>query len=152
MEIPQAGIARQSPPLLISEADMATIEDLALRVEGSAPGVARLLLDELYRAAICPADGLPANVVGLGSEVTFRDDASGVTRTVRLVLPGDADIASGRISITTPVGAGLIGLTEGAEISWPCPDGRVRNLAVIAVRPGPGAEALSPPPAAPAGR
>jgi regulator of nucleoside diphosphate kinase len=95
-------------------------------------------------------------VVGLGSEVTFRDQARGTVRTVSLVLPGEADIESGRVAITTAVGAGLIGLSEGAEISWPCPDGRVRTIEVIAVRPPPNGaargETVSPQPQAPAGR
>jgi regulator of nucleoside diphosphate kinase len=52
-----------------------------------------------------------------------------------LVYPAEADIEAGRISILTPVGAGLIGLAEGASILWPDRDGHERRLRIIAVTP-----------------
>ena len=76
----------------------------------------------------------PKNVVTIGSEVTFIDDTNGTTRTVRLVLPGEADIEEARVSVMTPVGAGLIGMSIGREISWPLPDGRPRALKILDVK------------------
>src|SRR3546814_1242385 len=55
----------------------------------------------------------------MGSSVTFIDEKSRAERTVRLVYPAEADIAAGRMSILTPVGAGLIGLSVGQSINWP---------------------------------
>jgi regulator of nucleoside diphosphate kinase len=52
---------------------------------------------------------------------------------VRLVLPFEADMEAGRMSILTPVGAGLIGLTVGQSIDWNLPDGRPRVLKILAV-------------------
>jgi regulator of nucleoside diphosphate kinase len=49
--------------------------------------------------------------------------ASGADRTVELVYPRDADISAGRVSILTPVGAGVIGLRTGQSILWPDRDG-----------------------------
>ena len=40
-----------------------------------------------------------------------------------LVFPGQADISKGKISILTPVGAALIGLSEGQSITWSTRDG-----------------------------
>jgi transcription elongation GreA/GreB family factor len=37
----------------------------------------------------------------------------------------------------TPVGAGLIGMSVGREISWPCPDGRPRTLKILGVKQQP---------------
>ena len=61
------------------------------------------------------------------------DEASGAVRSVRLVYPSDADIASGRISILTPIGAGLIGMRAGSAILWPDRDGHERALTIRAV-------------------
>lgn len=72
----------------------------------------------------------PADVVALGSRVTFTDEASGVTRSVQVVLPAEADIGQGRVSILSVVGAGLIGLRAGQSIDWPTQDGRLRRLTV----------------------
>ncbi|WP_296220348.1 GreA/GreB family elongation factor, partial [uncultured Sphingomonas sp.] len=56
-------------------------------------------------------------------------------RMVELVYPGDADIAQGRVSILTPIGAGLIGMRAGRSISWPDRDGRERLLRIVSVTP-----------------
>lgn len=57
--------------------------------------------------------------------------ASGADRTVELVYPRDADISAGRVSILTPVGAGVIGLRTGQSILWPDRDGRHRKLTIV---------------------
>lgn len=121
------------PPLVISSADYDLIANLALSIEGRLPTLARQLLEEIDRAEIVPALDLPPNVVALGSEVEFEDESSGARRTVRLVTPGEADIEQGRISILTSVGAGLIGMAAGAQISWPRPDGTERRLRIVHV-------------------
>ena len=51
-------------------------------------------------------------------------------REVQLVLPANANIAKGRISILTPMGAALYGLADGANISWPDLDGNERLIQV----------------------
>ena len=121
------------PPIHIVDSDYDIIADLALSIERRSPELSKMLLDEIDRAEIHARDALPADVVALGSEVEFLDVDSGAVRQVRLVLPGDADIESGRVSILTPVGAGLIGLREGQSIDWPCPSGRSRVLRILKV-------------------
>jgi len=114
------------------EAD--TLTDLALSAKARIPEVSRQLLDEIARATIHDAARLPPDVVTMHSTVEFVDEASGTGRTVELVYPRDADIATGRVSILTPVGAGLIGLRAGQSILWPDRDGRERKLTIVNVR------------------
>jgi regulator of nucleoside diphosphate kinase len=52
---------------------------------------------------------------------------------VQLVLPENADINTGRISVLTPVGAALIGLSPGQAMEWLGNDGKKRFLTVLAV-------------------
>jgi len=125
--------ASRKPPIHIAESDYERIANLALAMRRSSPQLAEQLLDEIDRAHLHPDDKLPPGVVGLGSEVEFRDDIGGGTRRIRLVMPREADIAAGRVSVMTSVGAGLIGMSEGQEINWPCPDGRPRILRILAV-------------------
>jgi regulator of nucleoside diphosphate kinase len=54
-------------------------------------------------------------------------------RRVQLVLPKDADIDAGRVSILSYVGAGLIGLKEGQSINWPDTSGAARKLTLVKV-------------------
>jgi regulator of nucleoside diphosphate kinase len=53
---------------------------------------------------------------------------------VTIVLPADANIAAGRVSVLTPIGAALIGLKAGASIGWETREGEERRLSVLAVR------------------
>src|SRR3546814_2899169 len=92
-----------------------------------------MLLDEIDRAEVHARDTLPHEVVSLGSDVEFLDVATGPTRQVRLVLPPDADIEAGPVSILTPTGAGLIGLRKGQWIDLACSGGRPRVLQILNV-------------------
>jgi transcription elongation GreA/GreB family factor len=75
--------------------------------------------------------------VTLGSVVTFVDESTGVRRRLQIVLPTDADIERSSLSIVSQVGAGLIGLSAGQSIDWPCPDGRPRTLRIVDVERNP---------------
>ena len=125
--------AVKRPPIhmIDSQADM--IADLAYNAEARLPQVSALLIEEIDRAKIYAADKIPADVVTMGATVEFVDEHSGADRTVQLVLPGEADIAAGRVSILTPVGAGLIGMREGQTITWPDRDGQERQLRIVKV-------------------
>ena len=121
------------PPIVLGAREAERLSALALASEAAAPLAAGLLLDEIERARICADDRLPAEVVRMGSRVEFVDEAHGEARTVRLVWPAEADIAEGRVSVMTPVGAGLIGLRPGQSILWPDRGGEQRTLRIVAV-------------------
>jgi regulator of nucleoside diphosphate kinase len=75
---------------------------------------------------------MPADVVRIGSIIEFEVD-DGRRLKVQLVLPENADINAGRISVLTPVGAALIGLSPGQSMEWSGNDGKERLLTVLAV-------------------
>lgn len=52
---------------------------------------------------------------------------------MRLSLPRDASIDEGRISVLTPVGAALIGMTAGEIFHWTDSDGRQRGVRVLTI-------------------
>lgn len=122
------------PPIHLIDSEADLIGDLALRMEQRAPVVSAMLLAEIDRAEIHTAGTLPEGVVSLGSEVDYVDEATEARRTVQLVLPGEADIEAGRISVMTPVGAGLIGLSVGQSIDWPDLEGRDHRIRIVGVR------------------
>lgn len=128
-----ATTAPARPKIILAESEAEALSTLATQMEASAPQAADLLLDEIERADVLPDTAMPAGVVRMGSTVEFLDEAHGSRRTVQLVYPADADIAAGRISVLTPVGAGLIGLSKGSEIRWPDRDGRERTLRILSV-------------------
>lgn len=119
--------------VIASECD--NLYALALSAEHRHPNSAALLLAELDRAELCDVTELPPQTVSMNSSVEFVDEESGVRRTVQLVFPNDADIEAGRISILTPIGAGLIGMSAGHAIPWPDREGRIRSLRIVSVTP-----------------
>ncbi|WP_288987617.1 nucleoside diphosphate kinase regulator [uncultured Sphingopyxis sp.] len=125
--------ATKRPPIQMLESEAERLTDLAISVQDRLPEVSALLIQEIGRAKMHGADRIPADVVTMHSTVRFTHSASGKDYSYKLVYPKDADIAAGRISILTPVGAGLIGLREGQSILWPDRDGNERSLAITSV-------------------
>lgn len=127
-----AGEVRPPIHLLAAESDI--VASLALQAEHRFPVVAAMLLEEIERAELHDAETLPETAVTIGSQVDFVDEKSSQLRSVELVLPASANIAEGRISILTPMGAALYGLTAGQSIDWPDLDGHGRRIRILRVR------------------
>ena len=123
------------PPITLRQDDFATLSRLVDGYAETMPEVADYLARELDRARVVPPARLPADVVGMGATVAFRDDKTAQERTVTLVYPGEQDIAAGRISVMTPIGAALIGLARGRSIAWATRRGETRALTVLSVTP-----------------
>lgn len=126
--------AHARPRIIVSETDAQRLSALAIQKEAVAPEAAGLLLDELERAQVKPDHLVPDDVVGMNATVEFIDESHGHSRTVQLVYPAEADINAGRISVLTPIGAGLIGLAAGQSILWPDREGHKRELKVVRVQ------------------
>jgi len=99
-----------------------------VRVMALQPGPA--LRAELERAIVVPPDRFPSGVVGMYSHVRYRDEHAGVSRRIQIVLPEDADVEQGKVSVLAPVGAALLGLETGQVIDWKFPAGEIRQLRV----------------------
>lgn len=122
----------RKPKIVVGEIDHERLTGLATAAIERIPEVAEELLAEMDRAKVVAPAKLPADVVRMGSFVTFDSD-SAQHRRVQLVYPGEADIEQGRISVLTPIGAALIGLAAGQSIAWTARDGKKHVLTVTAV-------------------
>ena len=125
--------SKKMPAIQMIDTEADVLTNLAIAAEERLPQLSELLLTEIGRATIKTAHTIAPDVVTMHSRVEFRDQANGKIQTYELVFPKQADISAGRISIMTPVGAGLIGLREGQSIVWPDRDGRERTLEVLKV-------------------
>lgn len=121
------------PRITLTANDYERLSLLARAAESRMPDLVSVLTDELERAHVL-ADGRPEQTVCMGSEVDFRDDSTGKIQTVTLVYPGAADISQRKISVLTPVGTALIGLSAGDSITWETRLGELRRLTVLQVR------------------
>ena len=78
---------------------------------------------------------IPRAVVGYGSLVELEDLESGDTITYEMVFPEEVDMATGRISLTSPVGQALLKRVEGDEVAIQLPNGRKKYqvLSVVTI-------------------
>lgn len=114
------------PDIAVPQTDHLRLQRLAESLSRRNPDLASQLSQELERAEILPDDTERA-IVRMGSTLDYQTE-KGNTRTVTLVFPHDEDISAGRISILTPVGVALLGLSVGHEMDWHTRDGRTQRL------------------------
>lgn len=127
--------AAHLPEITITTMDYDRLCNLAESASRNAPDVSAFLLEELGRAIITPPSDKP--IVRMGSRVDFRDEENETVQSVRLVYPDQSDSRQGHISILTPVGTALIGLSPGQSIQWRDRRGSLKKLTVLAVQDAP---------------
>lgn len=125
---------RPKPPkITLSRSDHERLDEMLGDVERTGAGA--LLRREVDRATVLADDRAPGDTVGLNRWVHYTDESGREARRIQLVLPDEADIDEGRVSVLSYVGAGLLGLKEGEGIDWPDASGRERRLTPILIEP-----------------
>lgn len=109
------------------------LESLAGAALARLPEVAYPLVNKLTSAKLVPPAQLPADVVTIGSRLSYRDELTGRSQQVTLAWPEHADISRGIVSILTPVGVALLGLSAGDRFRWTTRAGEERSLTVLTV-------------------
>lgn len=127
------------PPIVIPEDDYGRLSFMATvsRMGRRQPPSGTALAEELDRASVVPTTEVPDSVVTMGSTVEFRDDDTGRISSVIIVYPEEDAHDRGLLSVLTPLGAALIGLSEGQSICWRSAVGDRRNLTVLHVSRAP---------------
>lgn len=126
-------ITEMRPPIAIDANHFAKLSALSLLTSGPMKEVREYLREELDRAYVIPTEKLRPDIVSLGSRVEFRDEQTGKVQKIILVYPLDADITLRRVSVLTPVGAALLGLSVNQTISFHTRTGERRELTVLKV-------------------
>lgn len=116
------------PNIVISSEDYRRLSALLDDMPGN--DATDLLTNELERAEIVEPKHMPPNVATMHSTVTFTVLATQKTFTYTLVYPREADGADDKLSILTPVGSALLGLSVGQEIEWPLAAGKTTRVRI----------------------
>ena len=124
------------PPIRITPRDLGLLDTLLANLSQPA-AVIEYLQREVDRAAVTDSAGdaqgdAQCTFVRLGTRVTFADD-QGNRHTATLVPPNEASRRPDGISILTPVGAALLGLSEGQAITYGTLDGRTKPVRIVAI-------------------
>ena len=77
----------------------------------------------LGRAKVIDPTTLSGDVVKFGATVTIVDEDTDEEKTYQIVGDYEGDLASGKISISSPIARGLIGKSEGDSVVIKTPKG-----------------------------
>lgn len=77
----------------------------------------------LSRVRLIDTSNLPQDQIHILSKVTVKNLKNSNTYEYTLVSPEEADFQAGKISITSPVGQGLMGKKQGDKVSVKAPAG-----------------------------
>ncbi|MBN9050287.1 MAG: nucleoside diphosphate kinase regulator [Rhizobiales bacterium] len=122
------------PNITLTTDDSERLRRLADAASEKFPRTAEFLAREVDRATVIDDGGASSNLVTMGAQVVYRDDDTGKTRSVIVVYPDEANLDDGKISVLTPIGAALIGLSVNQSIEFETPTGATRSLTVMSVR------------------
>ena len=120
-------------------AELSSVVALAGKVSSRMKFEMRLLENELKRGQIVEAEDLPRDVITMNSRAELVDLETEERMQFTLVLPRDANIDEGKISVLAPLGTAMLGYRVGDEFQWHVPHG-IRRLRVTDVYFQPEAE------------
>ncbi len=89
-----------------------------------------LTLENMLRNAVPIEESKERGVVRVGSEVELHDEFG--TQAFTIVGPAEVDVASGRISMESPVGKALIGHRTGDSVDVQSPGG-LRRVTIVRI-------------------
>lgn len=91
-----------------------------------------LLTQELDRAIINKDGVVDQSIVRMNSQVTIEDIKSKQQMKVQIVMPSQANLKEGKVSILAPLCVAIIGFKENEEVEWQLPSG-IKTLKIISV-------------------
>ncbi|MBW7860441.1 MAG: nucleoside diphosphate kinase regulator [Rhodocyclaceae bacterium] len=124
------------PEIIVSSLDLERLEGLLHAPSARNRQDLDGLRTELERAEVREPQAMPPDVVTMNSRARIREMPSGKEYELTLVYPGNTaggDPDNRSISVFTPAGSALLGLTVGQSIDWPTVDGHVVHLTVLEV-------------------
>ena len=128
--------------IIITAADHAELDNVITfmgKVSERARAELHALEGELRRAEIVTPEAIPSDVITMNSRAELVDLETNEVMQFTLVLPRDAKIDEGKISVLAPLGTAMLGYRVGDEFEWHVPYGG-RRLKVTNVYFQPEAE------------
>lgn len=81
---------------------------------------------ELAKARIIDSENIDTSKVSILTRVTITNLATKKSMTYQIVSEKEADLKAGKISVTSPIGKGLLGKKEGDIAEIQAPNGLIR--------------------------
>lgn len=119
------------PQITVSSLDIERLEALFDALPIATANANARLLAELGRARVVEPEQMPPNVVTMRSQVRFDIEQPPQQLCLTLAYPKDMAELDDGISILTPIGTALLGLSVGDRIDWPLADGQTTSLHIV---------------------
>lgn len=100
--------------------------DAAKEAQGMLEMKISKLEERLSNARIIDESQLDSSKALVLSKVRIRNQTNGMEMTYTLVADGEADLASGKISVNSPIGKGLLGKSVGEVADIQVPNGIIK--------------------------
>jgi len=100
--------------------------DAAKEAQGMLEMKISKLEDALAGARVIDESQLDDSKILVLSIVKIKNQTNGMEMTYTLVADGEADLASGKISVNSPIGKGLLGKSVGDEADIEVPNGIIK--------------------------
>jgi transcription elongation factor GreA len=131
----------ERPAIISAISDARELGDLSENAEyhsakekqGFIEGRIQDLEDKFARAEVINIERMNGTLIKFGATVTLVDEENGEESVYQIVSEYEADLAQGKISLTSPIARGMIGKDEGDSIEVFTPKG-VRIFEVIKVQ------------------
>ena len=91
------------------------------------------LRQRLSKLSSIDINQIPADKVGLGSEVTVEDEKTGMKETYRLVFGDSVELEEGHVSMSSPIGLALVGRGVGDSTILKLP-AMIRRLKIVSLK------------------
>ena len=134
----------QLPPIIIARRDHARLERLADDALRERHPVGRFLMSEIRRAVVFDTNKAPEGVACLNEWVTYRVDGSRQSESKILVCPDELRNGQMELSVLSPLGAAVLGMSAGQRIKFFSIEGGLHSVIVEGVVAPAGAPLLFP--------
>jgi transcription elongation factor GreA len=91
------------------------------------------LESKLAGVKIIEDQNIPGDKVYIGAIVALKDSDTDEEFTYQMVSPEEADYENNKISITSPIGKGLLGHAAGEKLAIPVPSG-ILNYQILSIK------------------
>jgi len=111
----------------LTEHDFARLSKL---LDGHLPPA---LANILGAAEVLRSREVPPDIVTMYSKVELVDVQTRRRQTLTICFPGDSEPSAGFISVLSPVGSALLGLSVGTVARWETPSGEEGAAEIVAI-------------------
>ena len=119
IQLAAPGVLMSKPSfIIVTDVDHQRLQSTLQSAGGRTSPATEALEAELSRAVVVPSERVPDTVITMRSRFVYEDEATHEARVITLVYPTEANPKKDKVSVLSPLGTALLGLSVGQTIDW----------------------------------